>query len=189
MSNIFIAVIWFVYFLGFLIIKLAVEPKNNTMAIPTTARFKLLTAILIVLHSIIYVFYIGKIGIFEKNILIYPFLFILGAVLMIGGLTLSLVAYYQLKTSDVDLLEISLGIFKKVRWPIQSSLIMLWFGMALIYNNRFGLLTGIAFLIPVLYLQTKLEERHFAKIADEKGLGEKYRNYIKNSWLMLPWFK
>ncbi len=154
MLNLFVIAIWLIYFLGFLIIKLAVGLKNN-MTIPTTARFKLLTAILIVLHSIIYVFYIGKIGIFEKNVLIYPFLFVLGAVSIIGGLILSLAAYYQLKTSDVDLLEISLGIFKKIRWPIQSGLIMLWFGMALIYNNRFGLLAGIALLIPILYLQAK----------------------------------
>lgn len=188
MLNLFVAVIWIIYFLSFLIIRLTVDPKLDT-AISTTVRFKIFTAILIVLHFIIYVFYIGKIGIFKNNILIYPSLFVAGIILAIGGLILSLVAYYQLRKNNAGLLEISLGIFKKIRWPIQSGLIMLWFGMALIYNNRFGLLAGIALLIPILYLQTKSEERHFIKIADEKGLGEKYRNYIKNSWLMLPGFK
>lgn len=188
MFNLFVAVIWVIYLLGFLIIKFGVSPKS-ALSIPTTVKFKATIVILAFLHFLIYVFYIGKIGVFENNILSYPFLFVLGVILMIGGLVLSLVAYYQSRKFDITSSEIGWGVFKRMRWPIHAGLLMLWFGIALIYNNYAGLLVGIVFVLPLIYSQTKLIEKHFVKITDEKGLGEKYRNYIKDSWLLFPKFK
>lgn len=188
MINFLISAIWAIYLLEFLIIKFTVASQSQS-SLPTTIRFKMLLVVLVLFHFITYAFYIGKFGTFEDNALIYPFLFLVGLLLMLGGLILSGIAYYQQKKIDLLSLELPAGIFRKTRWPIHLGLIALWLGATLVYNNWTGFFTGIVFLWPVIYFQIKTEEKNFAKIAEEKGLGEKYQNYIKNSGLIFPKFK
>lgn len=190
MINLLAGIIWAIYFLAFLIIKIGVSPENKTL-FRFSSKFKILSGVIAVFHFIVYVFYIGEFGVLKESLLnysLYPLLFVIGIILIIAGLLFSIFGYYQFRRIETSFFEQIIGFYKKIRWPVALGLIFLWFGVSLIYNNWFGVIIGLTLFVPMIYYQMKSEEEYFIKIFQERGLGEKYENYIKNTGLIFPKF-
>lgn len=193
MLSAYVASIWIVYFVTMLGIRFSIS-STAELFFKLTRRFKIFIAGVVLIHFIAYTFYVGDFGNFGAAVLggfrlpssVLSAFYILGWLLAAGGLVFSAVAYYQLRTFNSADSIFYQGVFKKVRWPFQTGLLLLWFGIALIYNNAFGIVLGIILLVPILYFQVKLEEKDIFLAAEGKGLGKEYELYRAKTNLFLP---
>ncbi len=185
--NWLVALLWIVYFLCLILIRIFTS-SGVEKPFSFTIRFKVFIGVLILLHFVVYAFYIENLGVFKNDILIYPLLFVIGIILALIGIWFSGMAYFKSRKTDFNFVESKLGIFNKIRWPIYTGLMLIWFGVALIYNNWLGIIIGVFIFLPIIHLQVKLEEKNILKRFEEKGNGEAYRNYLKNTGLFFPYF-
>jgi protein-S-isoprenylcysteine O-methyltransferase Ste14 len=88
---------------------------------------------------------------------------------------------YSLKTDEKHKL-VSSGIYKHLRHPSYSGMIMLSLAMPLIFTSLTGLIFISLSTIPNILLRIKSEE----KILTD-GLGEEYINYIKTTKKLIPY--
>jgi protein-S-isoprenylcysteine O-methyltransferase Ste14 len=117
------------------------------------------------------------------------FLQIIGGVFMLAGIVVCVVARRAIGTNWAHGVEFQIkknqqlvthSIYKHVRHPIYTGLLLVGFGAELIANSWLAVL-GLIILIPVMFYQTEREEkllvRHF---------GEAYKKYMKRSYKFIP---
>ncbi|MFA5098768.1 MAG: methyltransferase [Candidatus Paceibacterota bacterium] len=178
-----------IYFLCFGAIRALTQVSASRMSFYLSGRFKVFFFIFVILQSVMSMTYIGKFGVFENNVLIFPFLFLVGVILILAGVVFSLMSYYELRKMDFTvngLNQLKFGIFNKIRWPIFTGFILILFGEALVFNNSFGLSVCLVVFLPLLIIQSRLEEKSLFKIFEANGRGEDYKNYLKNTGLFFP---
>ncbi len=182
--DLFVALVWVIYLLAFLFIRFNAQKTASPLSV--TVRFKVLNAVTAILHVVAYAYYMfGRSSVL--NIPTYSLLF-WGIILVACGLILSIIAYYQVRKYGLELPATPRGVYKVMRWPVYSGLIILWFGIALIFNSNPGIILGIVLLIPLIYYQVKSEEKNIMETLTAQGLGESYQHYLKNSWALFPKF-
>jgi len=185
--NLFVGFIWLVYVLSFIIVRFSVKfPEQRPFYLSKT--FKTFFIIIALLHFIFYSFYMTNSLTFADDVLIYPLLFLVGMALSFAGIWLSIKAYIQFRKMDVNFMEPKSEFLTKIRYPVFSGLLLIWLGVALIYNNWFGLIVGTLILFGVIRLQVKLEEKKLLAKFEAEGKGEMYKNYLRNTNPLIPKF-
>ena len=113
-----------------------------------------------------------------------PYLFWLGIILSIGGFVLWMyVAYHMrvqggLRIKNKNLLTD--GPFKYIRHPLYISVFILLIGIGILFFS-WSWFVILIILIPVWYIECRIEEKHLVEL-----FGEDYLDYKKNTGMFLP---
>jgi protein-S-isoprenylcysteine O-methyltransferase Ste14 len=178
--KIIIALSIIAYFLSMAISFVKYNNKNSTKKSKRSIKTHIGMILLnIIYFSIIYF----KLGVFDFNNLIF---IIAGTILVVVGTVLNISARLSLKENWANEIKIykehtliTSGIYKIVRHPLYSSVILMMFGGSLAYRNWLSLVPAVVILIP-FYYQSKQEEiflrEEFAK----------YKDYQKNTAMFFP---
>jgi protein-S-isoprenylcysteine O-methyltransferase Ste14 len=111
---------------------------------------------------------------------------IIGSIIITISIILRLVAKKQLGTNfNIRVITpnnlITTGVYKYVRHPIYTSALLLLFGLTLLVSNWF--MACIIFLCAWCSYFDRIEREE--KMMYMK-FGEKYMDYIKRSWMLIP---
>lgn len=114
---------------------------------------------------------------------------IVGIILTLGGLLLRFAAHRALgqsysvhvETSQKHKLVTS-GIFSILRHPAYLDLLCLFLGIPLCMGSWGGLLIAGLGGIPVIIYRIRIEERVLVE-----WFGEAYKNYLQNTWRLIPY--
>ena len=111
-----------------------------------------------------------------------------GLALMIAGILLRIAAIKQLGkyfTVDVTIRKehqlLQSGLYKRIRHPSYSGVLLSFLGLGLTFNNWYSLLIIFIPVFSVFIIRMNTEEK--ALLAQ---FGEQYKNYISNTKRLLP---
>lgn len=122
-------------------------------------------------------------------ILFPAFLFWFGVAIFVLGFIITVVAVMQLNVNlspfpsplpGAQLIET--GVYKFVRHPIYTGLILAFFGYAIISDSGYRLVVS-ALLFLLFYFKTRYEEKQLL------GKFSNYSEYKKRAGRFFPWFK
>lgn len=115
---------------------------------------------------------------------------IIGAILVLIGVIINVVGRFNLGENWANHIKIysnhklvSKGVYKIVRHPLYSSIILMFIGASLAYFNIYCLLLEIIIFIPFMYYRAKQEEKLLTERFPE------YLDYKKKTGMFFPKFK
>ena len=119
------------------------------------------------------------------------FLLLLGTILSIGGFTLWMYVAHHMRVKGGLRIKnknlITDGPFQYVRHPMYVSVFIMLIGIGILFFSWSWFVILIA-LIPVWYIECRIEEKNLIKL-----FGEKYLNYKRKTGMFLPrikrWYK
>lgn len=167
------------YFLSMAISFAKYNNKNSTKKSKRSVTVHSMILLNIIYFSIIYL----KLGVFDFN---NPIFIIIGTILVVAGTVLNISARLGLKENWANEIKIykehtliTSGIYKFVRHPLYSSVILMMFGGSLAYRNWLSIVPVVLILIP-FYYQSKQEEIFLREEFTE------YKDYQKNTGMFFP---
>ncbi len=136
------------------------------------------------------VFYIlirFKIGEFIVNTQLRNYLIIIGLTLIVLGCIINIAGRFNLGQNWANQVKIynnqtfvKKGMFKVVRHPLYSSLMLMFYGACLVYPNYLAFLANTFIFIPFMYYRAKQEESLLLKTFKE------YKQYKKEVGMFFP---
>ncbi len=159
--------------------------KNNILFESDSASIKLFRFLIIAAIIIGFLIYIFRIDIIKLN---YKFIPVLGFVLFFVGITIRWIAIVSLgKAFNVKVTIIknqklhTSGIYKYIRHPSYTGLIIYYIGLALIMSNMLCLLIFVSASLTVVLNRIKIEERLLTK-----HYKSEYLNYKQQTYRIFP---
>lgn len=115
-------------------------------------------------------------------------LMLIGIIFVVFGSFVNIRGRFDLKTNWANQVVIyknqflvNSGMYSKVRHPLYASIMLMFFGLALIFTNYFALVLNIFIFIPFMYYRAKQEEN-----ALTEKFGEDYKNFQKKVGMFFP---
>jgi len=113
---------------------------------------------------------------------------IIGGVLFIEGVLLRVIARRTLGkffTYEVAVKKhhhlVTLGVYRYLRHPLYTGILLLWFGAMLLLQSKIGLFLVMLILVPALWHRMKKEEAYLIKI-----FGKRYLQYMQTTKRIIP---
>ncbi len=108
-------------------------------------------------------------------------LFVLGVIIrIVARRTLGRFFTYELTVKKEHRL-VTHGIYRSIRHPLYTGILLLWFGAALALQSLIGFLLALALLVPALAARIRKEEAFLGA-----QFGAEYRGYMKRTRRLVP---
>lgn len=180
---------WAIYWIAFLLMK---RRGNYTAKDAFDPRSSQPLTWVIILEFVVNTLFWASVGDIDnpalRESIWYPLSFTLGAIALIIGLMLSIVAWGYLgknagflTRTDPNQPFARSGPYAYMRHPIYTGLVMLWFGSSLIYFSWAGIIMGVFVFIPLLRYRARIEEENLLVT-----FGDEYRRYKEVTWSLIP---
>lgn len=145
--------------------------------------FRLLIPLALLLSLVLYFTGFGDFNIFSASLLFIGYTFIVTGLLIRWVAVYTLGDYFRVKVSLVKNQQlITKGVYKLVRHPSYTGLLMYYLGLGLIMHNLFALILLISIPFLVVIYRTRIEEK-FLTI----HFGSQYIAYKKQSYFIIPY--
>ena len=124
---------------------------------------------------------------FKLNILTFNYELIFGLVL-VGGIVLRLLCRIWLRRFfsihikiRKDHEVVKKGLYKYVRHPMYTSILLIFIGFAGIFSSILGILSTFVFILPVILIRIHREEYYL-----KKKTKERYEDYQRHTKKLIP---
>jgi protein-S-isoprenylcysteine O-methyltransferase Ste14 len=121
-----------------------------------------------------------------SHILLIPYI---GLFVIIAGMVIRFMAVWSLGrffTVDVTIREDHRlkndGMYRIIRHPSYTGSLVSFLGFGISLNNWISLIILVLLVTSTMLYRIKIEER---VLSDQ--FGEEYKNYMKNTWRLIPW--
>lgn len=178
--------VWIIYWGMFFIIKNKNKTQKDKHIAIDRRSIKPLFWVIVIHFAIYSIFWVNW-GYMSFGWL-FPVVFFVGIIMLSLGLIISIMSEMAL-AGNFHFLTLSYpekpftrtGIYKIIRHPIYSGMLLIWFGASFIFSNIFGIIIGLLVLLPLLKFRAQIEEENLIK-----AFGSQYETYINSTGSFFP---